>query len=123
MVGAVGFGRQGEDVEIGYWIARAWWGHGFATEAAQGLLAIGRMLGHTRLVAGHFVDNPASGAVLRKIGFLPTGTMSMRRSLARGGDAPLVEYGLTMKRGPTSPNFRALPDTRGPPSSGHPAAA
>ncbi|APE28218.1 GNAT family N-acetyltransferase [Aurantiacibacter gangjinensis] len=96
VIGSVGFGLDGEDVEIGYWIARAYWGQGIATEAGRGLLAIGRMLGHTRLVAGHFADNPASGAVLRKLGFRATGSVVMRHSLARGGDAPLVQYACSL---------------------------
>src|SRR3546814_5039329 len=40
-----------------------------------------------KLSAGHFVDNPASGAVLRKLGFRPTGKVAQRYSLARGGEA------------------------------------
>ena len=39
------------------------------------------------LVAGHFLDNPASGAVLRKLGFRPTGKVAQRYSVARGGEA------------------------------------
>src|SRR3546814_15109026 len=37
--------------------------------------------------AGHFVDNAASGAVLRKLGFRSTGKVAQRYSLARGGEA------------------------------------
>src|SRR3546814_18335325 len=40
-----------------------------------------------KLSAGHFVDNPASGAVLRKLGFRSTGKVAQRYSLARGGEA------------------------------------
>jgi RimJ/RimL family protein N-acetyltransferase len=32
-------------------------------------MRIARTLGHRRLTAGHFTDNPASGRVLRKLGF------------------------------------------------------
>jgi RimJ/RimL family protein N-acetyltransferase len=50
------------------------------------------MLGHARLVASHFVDNPASGRVLRKLGFQPTGKVRLRHSCGRGEEAPAVEY-------------------------------
>jgi RimJ/RimL family protein N-acetyltransferase len=50
------------------------------------------VLGHRRLVAGHFIDNPASGAVLRKIGFAPTGHLRQRFSLSRGEDVQSVEH-------------------------------
>jgi RimJ/RimL family protein N-acetyltransferase len=60
--------------EIGYWLMPPAWGKGYCTEAGDGLI---RWLENTRaaaaLVAGYFADNPASGKVLRKLGFLPCG--------------------------------------------------
>ena len=38
-------------------------------------------------MAGHFTDNPASGRVLEKAGFLYTGAVRSGFSKARGGDA------------------------------------
>lgn len=62
LVGACGLGRRPSGaVELGYWIARAHWGNGYATEASRQLVAIARVLGLTRLEASHFIDNPASG--------------------------------------------------------------
>ena len=46
------------------------------------------MLGHRRLLAAHFRDNQASGRVLRKLGFWPTGEVVHRTSPARGAPAP-----------------------------------
>ena len=41
------------------------------------------------MVAGHFADNPASGQVLCKAGFLYTGDVELRPSAARGrADVP-----------------------------------
>jgi len=37
------------------------------------------------VVAGHFADNPASGQVLCKAGFLYTGDVERRASRSRGG--------------------------------------
>ncbi|MGN3973725.1 GNAT family N-acetyltransferase [Tsuneonella sp. SYSU-LHT278] len=97
LIGAAGLGRKPDsvEVEIGYWLARPFWGKGFATEAGRGVIEIARMLGIRRLVAGHFVDNPASGRVLRKLGF--DGPQTARRfSLARGCDVQSLEYALDL---------------------------
>ncbi len=98
VIGAAGLsaqdgGNEGEP-EIGYWIARQRWGRGYATEAARAVLRIAHTLGHRRIVAGHFVDNPASGKVLRKIGFLPTGRIAKRHSRGRDAWVDSVEYAL-----------------------------
>jgi len=89
IVGACGLGRRPSGaVELGYWIARPHWNRGFATEAAMALLDIARTLGLARLEASHFVDNPASGRVLEKLGFVATGLTAQRHSCARGCEAP-----------------------------------
>ena len=73
--------------EIGYWVGRPYWGRGFATEALHGALAwAGRKWRRRALVAGHFVDNPASGRVLEKAGFLYTG--ERRTAFSRARNAP-----------------------------------
>lgn len=102
VVGAVGYGPsdQEDDIELGYWIARAHWGRGYATEAAMGAIEIAQMAGQRCLSAGHFVDNPASGKVLRKVGFVPTGRVAQRHSLGRGGEAPCVLYRLDLGADP-----------------------
>ena len=88
LVGGCGFGRRPSGaVELGYWIARAHWGQGYATEAGRQLLEIARTLGLPQLEAAHFLDNPASGRVLEKLGFTPTGLSAPRHSCARGGEA------------------------------------
>lgn len=96
LIGSVGLSRDGDDVQLGYWIGRPFWGQGYATEAARALLSLARTLGHKRLVASHFVDNPASGRVLRKLGFCPTGVVRDRFSLGRGGEAPAQLLSLTL---------------------------
>ena len=87
LVGMCGLHEDGDRIELGYWIARKWWGRGIATEAARAVLGVAKALGFERIHAGHFVDNPASGKVLRKAGFKPTGEMRMQFSLARGHEA------------------------------------
>ena len=97
LVGSVGLGRQDDgEVELGYWIARPHWGRGYAPEAARAVLRLARTLGHERLVAGHFVDNPASGRVLAKIGFRPTGRVLPKFSVGRGREVDSVEYAIAL---------------------------
>lgn len=78
--------------ELGYWIAPRYWGLGFATEAGRAVLAMARTNGLPPLVAGHFIDNPASGSVLRKLGFRRTGQVIPRFSRARGTEVPCVLF-------------------------------
>lgn len=92
LIGACGLGVHGDMAEIGYWIARPFWGLGYASEAAKAVIGVAKALGHKKLVAGHFVDNPASGTVLRKLGFLPTGRTELRHSRARSHKAPAIMY-------------------------------
>ena len=79
-------------LQCGYWIDRAWSSRGFATEAVRALLHIARTLGHEEMTASHFIDNPASGRVLRKAGFVPTGDIRAGYSLARGRSDPVATY-------------------------------
>jgi RimJ/RimL family protein N-acetyltransferase len=62
--------------ELGYWVGRAHWGRGYATEAADAMMRWGfRALGLHRVHAAHMTRNPGSGAVLRKIGMRHEGTL------------------------------------------------
>ena len=87
LVGAIGLHpmHDGQDaIEIGYWLTPDAWGRGYATEAGRAMLGTARYaMGLPRLVSGHFLDNPASGNVLRKLGFRRVGT-EKRLCLARG---------------------------------------
>lgn len=71
LIGVTGMFHVQDDIwEIGYWIGKPYWGQGYVTEAARGLMDWAeRELGVTRFVSGHIVDNPASGRVLEKLGF------------------------------------------------------
>jgi RimJ/RimL family protein N-acetyltransferase len=89
LVGSCGLGRRPSgSVELGYWIARCSWGRGFATEACTALIDIARALGLKQLEGSHFIDNPASGRVLDKLGFESTGLIAPRMSCARGEEVP-----------------------------------
>ena len=90
LIGVVGLFPHGPlGPEIGYWIGRGYWGQGYATEAAEAALVwAGKDWGRRVVMSGHFADNPASGRVLEKVGFLYTGEVQSRRSTARGAAAP-----------------------------------
>jgi len=90
IIGSIGLHEAGDALELGYWIARDHWGRGYATEAGSGALAIARALGRTRVLSDHFVDNPASGRVLRKLGFRETGEVRPTFCRARGGELVLA---------------------------------
>ncbi len=97
LVGSCGLGRNEAGVlELGYWIARPYWGLGYATEAARAVIDIARMLGHSQIYAGHFADNPASGRVMRKLGFRATGTITKRHSRGRGHAVSCVDMQLDL---------------------------
>jgi ribosomal-protein-alanine N-acetyltransferase len=76
LIGVTGYLPDAEgSAEVGYWIGKPWWGHGFATEAAEAMIrycfAASRV---TRVTCSHFVDNPASQRVITKLGFRLLGT-------------------------------------------------
>ena len=97
IVGSCGLGRRPSGaVELGYWIARQHWGKGFATEAGRALIDIAKALKLPRLEGSHFLDNPASGRVLEKLGFVPTGMIAARYSCGRGGEAMSRIYRLSL---------------------------
>jgi RimJ/RimL family protein N-acetyltransferase len=90
-IGVLAFFSEGWPApELGYWLGRPFWSRGYASEAVSAAIAFAERDWRKKLVvAGHFADNPASGRVLEKAGFLYTGVVEHKFSLARGEDAPL----------------------------------
>ena len=78
MIGTVGllrFDFEHRHAEVGYEIARRWWGRGLASEAAAAVIRYGfSVLGLHRIEAGVLPGNDASVRVLQKLGFLEEGT-------------------------------------------------
>jgi RimJ/RimL family protein N-acetyltransferase len=94
LIGSCGVTRlAGQEAwEIGYWLGVPYWGQGYASEAARAVMDwAGVELDATSFSAGHFADNPASGAVLRKLGFGHAGSGELF-GLARGAKAPVERY-------------------------------
>lgn len=96
LVGVVGLTPDESEgtAELGYWLSTAQWGRGIATEAGKAALSYGfEILGLPYITSGFFEENPASGRVLEKLGFVETGR-AMRPCLAAGSEVPSVEVRL-----------------------------
>ena len=99
LIGGAGFYRRPSGTaELGFWLGKPWWGRGFATEAGQAVLAHG--IRDRRLPAfssAHFVDNPASGRVLAKLGFTEVERIPIVCA-ARGYEVDAITYRLERQR-------------------------
>jgi RimJ/RimL family protein N-acetyltransferase len=95
LIGCTGYRAMAADyAELGYWIGKPYWGRGYATEAVGALVAHAFDAdGFDFLMAGHFADNPASAAVLRKLGFVAQGG-ELRDCAARSAQMECVTYRL-----------------------------
>lgn len=90
--------REGEPL-VGYWVGRPYWNQGICTEALQLMLDhIRRTTRYTSLFCSHFVDNPASGRVMEKCGFVPTGETAIDESLHSGEKRTMRVLRLEIRR-------------------------
>lgn len=97
LIGGVGIGPLGDVLHMmGYWLTPSAWGRGYAVEAGRAVLDVAATLGIGRVDAGHYVDNPASGAVLRRLGFVATGTRSSIHSRGRGTEVETIDYAIDL---------------------------
>ncbi|MGN1172218.1 MAG: GNAT family N-acetyltransferase [Muribaculaceae bacterium] len=97
-IGAIGYGpscdcslpaRDGEPT-VGYWVAKPFWGMGVCTEALQMMIDyVKKNTEIESLISGHFIDNPASGRVMEKCGFIATGDICYDQTLYMGEDKPI----------------------------------
>ena len=97
------FGKTAGSAEIGYWVGRPYWGQGYATEMTAALLRHGfaaRGLGVTTV--SHMIDNPASAAVIAKLGFRRTGRRRIG-CLARAGEVVVLTYAMTRAEAEAQP--------------------
>ena len=84
MVGVIGCLVEGTVAGMGYWVGRAHWGRGYATEAARALLRFVVTLGVHTVEADTFTGTAASVRVLEKAGFRYVDTVD-EMQLMRGG--------------------------------------
>jgi [ribosomal protein S5]-alanine N-acetyltransferase len=75
-IGAVGCGVSGHQADLGFVLARRYWGKGYATEAAQAVFDwVASLEDVYRIQATCDVDNAASARVLEKIGMRREGIL------------------------------------------------
>lgn len=95
-IAVVRWNEQNEEAELGYCLSRRFWGKGIMTEA---LAATAKYLlervGFHRVMLRHDVNNPASGRVMQKAGFLYEGCMIGAEKRRQGGWTDLCIYGAT----------------------------
>ena len=74
LIGIVSYEQAEPDVaEFGYWLRECCWHMGLMTEAATALVAHGFASGDVQtLHSCYHLDNPNSGRILRKLGFVET---------------------------------------------------
>ena len=78
------------ECEVGYWIARPYWGKGYCTEALRLVIDYCvRVKGFHALWGDYFPENPASGRVMTKCGFIDTGREVLCPNLEVGSDRPV----------------------------------
>lgn len=87
LMGCVGLAinPKHDRAELGYWIGVDYWGHGYCTESCVAVVNFGfSTLNLNRIEAIHLVSNPASGAVMRKLGMQHEGTMKSYVAIDEG---------------------------------------
>ena len=96
LIGSIGLdiAATHRHARMSYWLGQPYWNRGYCTEAVRALLAYGfRQLHLHRIYASHFLNNPASGRVLQKVGMAYEGRL--REHYLRFGRYVDVElYGL-----------------------------
>ena len=83
------------EAELGYWVASAFWGTGYASEAVAAVVDWARTQALRALVAIVFQDNTASIRVVTRAGFAYEGETEVH-ALARGAMVPSFRYRLDL---------------------------
>lgn len=112
VVGAIGLHASHDPgiVELGYWVGVAFWGRGFATEAAEAALDHAFSTRAFEVVfADHLTRNPASHRVMEKLGMAVEG-VRRRRIRKWGVLEDLCGHAILREEWPAAPRIRERPD-------------
>ncbi len=91
------FSNQDNEWEIGYWLAKRFWGQGLMSEAVKAILKENmNCLQADKIRADTFADNPASARLLAKMGF-EVKNKSSAYSLARRSSYKNIEHSVDCK--------------------------
>ena len=97
-IGGIGLTGIRSEREFGYWLGRAHWGKGFATEAGMAFLAhVFAAFDIDVVRSGVFFDNPRSLRTQEKLGFERIGSRPVH-CLARGAKVAHIDTILTRAR-------------------------
>jgi RimJ/RimL family protein N-acetyltransferase len=110
LVGFAGLIERAGGIDLACWIARGRRGMGYGTECLKALVHIARMLGCVTVGAESFLDDPAFGQVLRKVGFLPTGKIILRQSRRSDAIVPAMRYQCELLRAGDRPDGQTGPN-------------
>lgn len=96
LIGLISYEYQTEaDVVFGYWLRECCWHMGLMSEAAAALVGYAFVQGKVEaLTSAYHNDNPNSGRILRRIGFVET-HQDMSFSLAQNCKVPNTKLRLT----------------------------
>lgn len=95
---------------LGYWVGRAFWGHGVATEAAKRVASWAfANLPIDLITADVTENNPASATVLHRVGFRQVGT-GVRTSVTTGDHHTVLVFEATRDDIFGRPEVAATPD-------------
>ncbi|MDO5442781.1 MAG: GNAT family N-acetyltransferase [Bacteroidia bacterium] len=79
-----------DQCEVGYWIGKPYWNKGYCTEALRVVMDYCfNVKGFAVLWGDYFPENPASGRVMEKCGFVDTGRQVLCPNLEVGCDKPV----------------------------------
>ncbi len=99
LIGAISYlySAEKDDAELGYWLSENYWGNGIMSETVYAMIEHAFTAAHiTKMVACYHNDNPASGRILSKFGFVETARCS-NYSKAQGKEVPVTNMALNKK--------------------------
>jgi RimJ/RimL family protein N-acetyltransferase len=80
LIGGIGYGlttrqdKPRDEIDFGYWLGVAYWGKGYAGEAAHAVIKHAfEVSSIDRIDTDYLTINPASGRILKRVGFLDRG--------------------------------------------------
>jgi len=104
MIGGIGYGlttrndKPSGEIDFGYWLGLAYWGKGYATEAAHAVIKHAFEVNSIdRIDTDYLTTNPASGRILERVGFLDQGEGTCHSS-GSGLTKPVRKMVLTKTR-------------------------
>jgi RimJ/RimL family protein N-acetyltransferase len=97
LVGAISLDHDAasDTVELGYWLSESVWANGYGREAAGAIVDYAfTTLELNALISSFHNDNPFSGRILKRLGFMETG-QSMNFSRAQNSEVAMTNVRLT----------------------------